>query len=142
MVTITIVGEPMAKARPRVSIRGRYAKAYTPQKTINYENLVKVEYHSQKGKYFCKESTLRASIIAYFKMPKNVSKRKYVSMVNGSLRPTKRPDLDNIAKIVLDALNGVAYADDSQICELYITKYYSEQPRVVLRLEEITDGKE
>lgn len=134
---ITIVGEPTAKARPRVSFAGGYVRTYTPAKTINYENYVKIEYQTQSKIFFPKERKLRAEIVAYYGIPKSVSKKKSQAMEDGVIRPLKKPDLDNIAKIILDALNGIAFVDDSQICELYVTKFYSTKPRVVLELKEI-----
>lgn len=58
-------------------------------------------------------------------------------MLNGELMPAKKPDIDNIAKAVLDALNSVAYRDDTQIVELQIRKQYSEKPRLEIRMEEL-----
>ena len=55
-------------------------------------------------------------------------------MLTGNLRPTKKPDLDNVAKIILDSLNKIAYDDDSQIVDLHIRKYYSDNPRVLVSL--------
>ena len=50
------------------------------------------------------------------------------------IRPTTKPDADNIAKAVLDSLNAVAYPDDKQICDLHITKYYAEQEYMIVRI--------
>ena len=58
-------------------------------------------------------------------------------MRNGDLMPAKKPDIDNIAKAVLDALNSVAYRDDTQIVELQIRKQYSEKPRLEICMEEL-----
>ena len=54
----------------------------------------------------------------------------------GLISPTKKPDLDNIAKAILDSLNGIAYKDDSQIVSLLISKKYSDRPRVEIALKE------
>ena len=63
--------------------------------------------------------------------------KKKAAMMAGQIRPTKKPDADNCAKSVLDALNKIAFDDDSQIVELHVNKYYSENPRVTITLEEI-----
>ena len=51
--------------------------------------------------------------------------------------PTKKPDSDNIIKIILDALNGICYHDDSQVCKIYFEKKYSEIPKVEITIKEI-----
>lgn len=127
----TVYGEPIGKGRPKFSTFNGRAIAYTPQKTVSYENLVKLSYHQQCGdKPYPKEISLRAEIFAYFPIPKSVSKIRADMMRKGQIRPTKKPDLDNIAKAVLDALNGIAYYDDSQIVAMGICKGYSDEPRV------------
>lgn len=75
------------------------------------------------------EGTLVADITAYYQMPKT-SATKALKMVSGEIRPVVKPDLDNVAKIVLDSLNGIAYADDKQIVELRVKKVYGSEPKV------------
>ena len=129
MITLTIPGEPVAKGRPRMMKSGI---AFTPTKTRNYETLVKELFIISKQEMM--EGQLVAYIDAYFGIPKSTPKKKYPEMVNGEIRPTKRPDLDNIAKAILDALNGLAYRDDSQIVSLKIRKLYAEKPRVKISI--------
>lgn len=132
MIAIVIPGEPKGKGRPRLG----KGFTYTPKDTVNYENLVKVCYMDQ-AKNLKLDGELKATIIAYYSIPKSTSKKKRVEMVEERIRPTKKPDLDNVAKIVLDSLNKVAFDDDSQIVKLEIEKFYSENPRVELQLEVI-----
>ena len=131
MVILTLPGEPKAKQRPRFS----KGNTYTPNNTVTYENWVRTCFMNQEGRML--EGELKAEIICYYGIPKSASKKKAAAMKEGSIRPIKKPDLDNIAKILLDSLNKMAYADDSQIVELSIKKYYGEQPLVRLCLEEI-----
>ena len=131
MLVITIPGEPKGKGRPRLG----KGFAYTPKDTVNYENWVKTCFLNQEGKML--EGELKAEIICYYSIPKSASKNKAEQMRKGIVRPIKRPDIDNIAKIILDSLNGMAYKDDSQVVELNIKKLYGEQPLVKLFLEEI-----
>ena len=58
------------------------------------------------------------------------------------LRPTLKPDYDNIAKIIADSLNGIAYRDDAQIVDGYVRKFYSDKPRVVVTIQEAKTGCE
>ena len=126
MINLIIPGEPVAKGRPRVT---RTGIAYTPAKTKGYENLVKMCYMEQCNNLKL-EGELQAAVIAYFQIPKSASKKKQKQMEEGEIRPTKKPDADNILKAVLDALNGLAYKDDSQIVSVGIEKWYSHEPKV------------
>lgn len=136
-VEIVVPGSPVGKGRPRFAKRGNFISTYTPEKTVVYENLIKCEYERQSGYRFPDTSPLRVIILAYFEIPKSVSKKKRVEMIKGYARPTKKPDLDNIAKCYLDALNGVAYKDDVQVVECCVEKYFSENPRVKIRIVDL-----
>lgn len=139
-MNFTIYGEPVAKGRPKFSNRGGFVKAYTPAKTLNYENLVKVSFDEQVDKPIMMGEVI-ADIKAYFPIPKSTSKKKEKLMLSGAIDHTKRPDADNIAKTVLDALNGRAFKDDSQIVCLIVEKHYSHEPRVEVRLTERIETK-
>lgn len=132
MIYLEIPGEPVAKQRPRVM---RSGITFTPKKTLNYETLVKELFIISKQPML--EGELKATIIANFQIPKSATKAKRVRMEGGLIRPVKRPDLDNIAKAVLDALNGLAYQDDSQIVRLVVEKYYSAIPGAEITIEEV-----
>lgn len=58
-------------------------------------------------------------------------------MAMGMIRPTKKPDMDNVVKVIADSLNQVAYKDDTQIVDCQCRKFYSESPRVEVRIKEI-----
>ena len=134
-VTFTVPGSPTGKGRPRVTIQGGFARAYTPKGTANYENLVKLMYGQEaKGRKFEDDKPLHVMIVALYEIPKSVSKKKAELMRIGEIRPTKTPDLDNIAKIICDALNKIAYRDDAQVTELGVAKYYSDTPCVIVRI--------
>lgn len=126
---IIIPGVPVGKGRPKFSTFNGHAVAYTPEKTVNYENLVKLSFQQTGETSFDKDAMLRANIVAYFPIPKSTSKKKRELIELGLIQPTKKPDLDNIAKVILDALNGLAYYDDAQVCQLEIMKCYSDTPR-------------
>lgn len=114
---------------------GNFVKTYTPEKTANYENLVKVEYRRQCHDFkFDSDVPLDVRIMAYYGIPKSTSKKKHKLMLFKAVRPTKKPDCDNLCKIYLDALNAVAYKDDVQVVDLQVRKFYSENPRVVVTI--------
>jgi Holliday junction resolvase RusA-like endonuclease len=131
MIKLTIPGEPCAKQRPRLG----KGYTYTPQKTVNYETLVRELYILQNFRQKL-EGELVMTVRAYFTIPKSASKKKAADMVAGRIRPTKRPDWDNVGKIISDALNGLAYHDDSQIVSATVEKWYSTEPRVEVELRE------
>jgi len=132
-IVFTIKGEPKGKGRPRFTKTGR---VYTPAETSQYEALVGLSYrNSAKGYKFT--SPVRVTIKAFHKPPKGKSKKVVEDMLNGRILPTKKPDADNIAKIVLDGLNKVAWDDDTQVVDVMVTKRYSEEPMVAVIIEEI-----
>lgn len=145
-----VPGEPQGKARPRFARRGKYVSTYTPKETQSYESLVRyyaANARAQKGlKPISAEMGL--GIEAYFKIPKSYSKKRKDKCLKGDERPNKKPDSDNIAKIVLDGLNPKMklnhalhraenvqeglYLDDKQVVSLNVEKWYAEEPRVVI----------
>lgn len=141
-VSFIVPGEPIAKGRPRFSVRkskdgGAYVSVRTPDKTVIYENQVKLEYRDQTGGFkFPDDSMLEIEIEAYFSIPKSASKKKRAAMLTGEIRPTKRPDADNVLKC-MDALNGIAFRDDSQIVRATIDKFYDAVPRMIVTISEI-----
>ena len=141
-VSFMVPGEPVAKGRPRFSVRkskdgGAYVSVRTPDKTVIYENQVKLEYRDQTGGFkFPDDAMLEIEIEAYFSIPKSASKKKRAAMLTGDIRPTKRPDADNVLKC-MDALNGIAFRDDSQIVRATIDKYYDAAPRMIVTISEI-----
>lgn len=139
-ITLELPGEPKGKQRPRVTMRGGFATAYTPKETVNYETYVKTCY-IQQNRHEMLEGPIRAEVKAYFSIPKSTSQKRRKLMVDGEIKNTKKPDCDNVAKIILDSLNGIAYHDDSQICELTVEKLYGEQPRVVLTLSKLEENQ-
>lgn len=134
---IVIPGVPVGKGRPKFSTFNGHAVAYTPEKTVNYENLVKLAFQQSGETAFDRETQLRADIYAYFPIPKSTSKKKRKEMESGLILPTKKPDTDNIAKAILDALNGLAYYDDAQVVCLQVSKKYSDEPRAVVFIDDI-----
>lgn len=139
-ITFIIPGEPEAKKRPVFARRGDYVTTYTPKDTVRYENLVKMTFIDAKEKAGATgllEGPLDVRIDAYFKIPSSESKKRKGMMLSGDIKCTKKKDVDNIAKIVLDGLNTVAYKDDKQIVKLVVTKQYSDEPRVEVSMEEI-----
>lgn len=124
--------KPIPKARPRFCRRGRSVFTYTPRRTGQYEDQVRfyVIAFMQKNKIDMALGPLSAEIVFYFPRPKSVK----------NIHHYKRPDLDNLCKGVFDALNGVVFKDDSQVCMLSVAKRYcqdTQQLGVLLRVEKL-----
>jgi len=129
---VVVEGTIKGKARPRF-YNGR---AVTEDGTVNYENWVRICYQEQDKRYL--EGPIRANIFVYHKVPKSYSKNKLQAIRQGLEYPQKTPDVDNIAKIVLDSLNKIAYEDDKQVIELTVIKRFTEElERVEFELEVI-----
>lgn len=117
-------GKPQGKQRPRFS---RISKTvYTPNKTAKYEKQIAKAYTDSGGKCIPADCYVSVNVSAFFPVPKSYSKKKREDCLERKLRPDKKPDMDNILKVVLDALNEVAYEDDKQVIELIGRKYYTE----------------
>lgn len=135
-----IYGEPKGKGRPRFSTVCGHVHTRTPAETVLYENLVKTEYWQQVGIRFPDDAMLDIQILAYYAIPKSVSKKRRQAMINEEIRPTKKPDADNVCKIICDSLNGIAYRDDTQIVDCMVRKFYSDTPRVTVTIREIGES--
>ena len=138
-VCFTIPGPPQGKGRPRV-VRTKTGASltYTPDKTVAYEELVRIRYKAaEHGFQFPDDAQLAVQIIAWFQIPKSKSRKIRFAMAAGQVLPTKKPDCDNIVKIVCDALNGIAYKDDQQVVLAQIRKRYAEIPKTEVKLWEV-----
>lgn len=133
--TITIPGVMRGKGRPRLSARNGMAHAHTDEKTRNAEAHIRQCVLQQVGQ-ICLEGPLRVSMHIAVQIPESWPKKRKASALAGGIRPTSKPDLDNCIKL-LDALNGIAWRDDSQIVEQTATKVYGPLPVSVLRIERV-----
>lgn len=133
-VRFTVPGQPRGKGRPRFTRSGH---AYTDNKTKEYESRIAWCYLEQAGDYtFLDDSPLRVSVTAIMQIPKSTTKKKQVAMLNGEIAPKTKPDVDNILKIVLDGLQGVAFKDDKNVTESQIIKIYGSQPKIEVSIQE------
>lgn len=124
---------PKATPRPRIAKRGKISIAYYPKEYQAYKDQIK-----QLAGLICKNfysGPLSMKINFYMPIPASLSKKKKAELVDQW--HIKKPDCDNLAKGVKDALEGIAYVNDSQICNLVISKVYSIKPRIEVDLCEI-----
>ena len=129
-----VPGEIVGKGRPRLNTYTN--QVYTPTKTKDYETLVQQYFRLKYPRYQTLENRIHVKIIAYFKILKSTSKKNTQEMLDGKISPTKKPDIDNIIKVILDALNKMAFKDDNQITKIEVEKVYSTEEKVVIKIEE------
>lgn len=137
-VSIVVAGPPVPKGRPRMSVVGGHARAFTPSRTRRYEDLIRLEAgRVMQGRPQLQGPT-RVRIRAYMQMPQAIARHKVKgpSAEAGVIRPLTKPDADNFAKVI-DALNGIVWRDDAQVVELTVEKFYSSRPRLELEAVEI-----
>ena len=138
MTSFTVLGI-QGKGRPRFASRGGYVTAYTPEKTRAYETTVLSAYKEAGGGLI--DGPVAVRLTAWQALPQRATKAQRAAAERGEIYPIRKPDLDNIIKIVLDALNGAAYADDTQVVQIDARKLYTPgESRIAVhvgRLEEI-----
>lgn len=138
MCDFEIEGKSVGKGRPRFKRMGNFVQTYTPKKTVDYEKLVRLRFQNAGG--VITDKPVRIKIVACFAPPKSARKKDKIEMLANRILPEKKPDVDNVAKIILDALNKIAYKDDAQVVELSVKKLYSEVAKVFVHIEEIEIG--
>lgn len=136
IVKFDVPGAPVGKGRPKVStMGGKFARMYTPEKTVNYEGLVA---------YSAQQAMQNLSIIlgpAHVEMdirlpvPQSWSKKKTEAALIGQVAPTKKPDVDNVVKAIFDGMNGVVWNDDVQAVSMKVQKRYSRAPGVAVTVQ-------
>lgn len=130
MISFVVPGEPCGKGRPKFCKVGKFARAYTPAKTVNREATIKQLFAVHYPDFTPLDGPMAMTVIAYMSIPASASAKARVAMLAQRVWPTKKPDADNILKLVADALNGLAYLDDKQIVTAKFHKAYSDRPRL------------
>jgi len=136
MVTFRVEGPPQGKGRPRFSTRGGFVKTYTPQTTVTYENMIKASAMVAMGASEPLESPIAVFLHVTKAIPASYTKKRIEACLSGSERPTKKPDIDNILKCYLDAMNDVVYLDDKQVVTIHATQVYGTFPVVEVLVKE------
>lgn len=123
LITFRVEGDPVAKGRPRYSPLNKTFR--TPTKTANWEAFCKLRAAEAMKGAAPIDGPVWVVITVFLTVPQSWSRKKAEAAENGRVRPTGKPDLDNYAKAVCDACNGIVFRDDSQVCELVIKKRYA-----------------
>ena len=136
MLTYLVEGNPIGKGRPKFARRGNFVSAYTPTKTRDYESVIKDAAQKAMGSNELLETPVTVAIYIRVGIPASFSKQKRKDALEGIIKPTKKPDIDNIAKCFLDGMNDIVYLDDKQVVNLHVTKLYAETPAVEVMVKE------
>ena len=129
-----VPGKIVGKGRPRLN--SYTGTVYTPTRTKDYETLVEQYFLLKYPRFKPFEGRVQVEICANFEVPKSTKKADKELMLENKINPTKKPDIDNIVKIVLDAMNGIAFKDDTQITKLQVEKLYSTSECVKIKISE------
>ena len=129
-----VPGKIIGKGRPRLN--SYTGVVYTPTKTKDYESLVEQYFLLKYPRFKILEGRIKVSIIAYFSIPKATKKSDINEMLDNNISPTKKPDIDNIVKAVLDSMNKFAFKDDNQITKLEVEKKYALEDKIYIKIEE------
>lgn len=127
---------PYGKGRPRFSSVNGRPVAYTPPKTREHEKVFKIyARQAMRGRYpFERETPIKVTVKAYFPVPKSYSKQKRLDCLNGTLPHMHKPDIDNIQKAALDAMNETVFWDDCQVFDIHVTKLWTDKPEGYLEI--------
>lgn len=129
-VTFVVPGQPVAKGRARFAKRGNFVQTYTPEKTANYESLVKL----CSGQAMAGHAPFAGPVILHLDVvmaiPSSWSKKKQAAALAGDIAATKKPDADNVLKAIKDGMNGIVYVDDAQAVDIRVIKRYGATPSV------------
>lgn len=124
----TVDGLPIAKGRPRAFRVGNFIRHHTPKRTENYEAWVRgCAQAAMEGRNLL-DGACRLDVAFYLPVPSSWPAWKQEAALEERVKPTGRPDLDNMLKAIKDACNGVVFRDDSQIVELTSCKAYGDEP--------------
>ncbi len=129
-----VPGKVIGKGRPRLN--SYTGVVYTPTRTKDYESLVEQYFLLKYPRFKALEGRIKVNIIAYFSIPKTTKKADIKEMLENNISPTKKPDIDNIVKAILDSMNKFAFKDDNQITKLEVEKKYAIEDKVYVKIEE------
>jgi len=143
-IDIPLAVTPPGKGRARVYSRNEITRAVTPRRTVQFEELIR-SYAGAQGVVRPIEQGIPIWLTLKFtcRIPTSFSQAKRFAAIAGDIRPVTRPDIDNQIKMVMDALNKVAWYDDSQVVDIHAVKVYGITPWLAITAEttETTERK-
>lgn len=137
VVSFIVPGQPQGKGRPKIIKIGGFSRMATPQKTVAYEGLVAMAAMQALHGRPQFEGPVDVTLQIRFPVPASWSQKKQRMALAGEIRPTTKPDVDNVVKAIFDGCNGVLWRDDVQVCDLRLSKRYSADPGVTVEAFEV-----
>jgi len=134
-----VIGSPIGKQRPKFARRGNFVSTYTPLKTKLYEDQIREVASQAMGEVEPLDTPITACFYITMPVPASYSKKAKEDCLSGKTRPTKKPDIDNVIKAFLDAMNGIVYLDDCQVVDLHVKKVYGTVGMVEIYIKESLD---
>jgi Holliday junction resolvase RusA-like endonuclease len=131
MIQFTVLMPPGAKARARTVVHNGKVRTFTPSKTVDAESMIRLAYFNESKDRINKPNGVQLSCAFTITKPKSAPKKR-------EILPITRPDIDNYIKLVLDALNGYAWEDDSQIIILSAVKRYGDISQIEITISTLT----
>lgn len=139
MIAFHVPGQPVGKGRPRIGKVGAHARMFTPAKTVSYENLVALAASQAMAGAPLFDGPCAVSLRIDCQIPASWSLKKQASAKAGEIRPTTKPDADNVLKAIFDAINGVVWKDDVQAVTIAVEKWYAGVPGVSVQVAPINN---
>lgn len=141
MIKMTVLGEPVAQHRPRITTAGKFPRMYKTASDTNYREKLYWEAKQLKMKPIPRPTQIYVDVKIFRAIPKSFFQAKRSLAIKGAIRPTTKPDIDNFLKQIFDAFNGLIWEDDAQIVTVYAWKFYGEVPRLELEINTVNyDG--
>ena len=135
MIQFIIPGKAQPQERPKFSRFGKGVRAIDPPKSRAYKELVKLVAWQNKPSEPIQEP-IKLSVDIYIVPPKKYhTKPKQALIASGEMRPTTKPDIENLLKGIMDGMTGIIYRDDSLVVELVARKFYDMTPRAEVTVE-------
>lgn len=129
-IRFTVPGEPQGKGRARVGTINGKARMFTPAKTVHYEGVIALAAQEAMNGSDPFQGPVMVEVVMHCPIRPSWSKKKQAQALAGDIYPTSKPDADNCLKAVCDALNGIAWRDDTQATDIHMKKRFSSTPRV------------
>lgn len=137
MIRFTVPGEPVGKGRPRAFRMGNGVRMHTPDKTARYENLVAMAAQQAMAGAQLIAGAVEIELLLVTAPPASWSKKKRAVALAAEIRPTTKPDCDNVLKAIADACNGIVWIDDKQITDVTVRKRYGETPKALVTVRKV-----
>ena len=132
MVKISVDIIPMGAVR--MTQRGKFVKPL-PQRYLRYKQTI--GWAAREKIKHPLEGPIAVKMRFYYPLPMNMKKADRAAALDGRILPQVKPDIDNVIKGCFDSLNGIAWKDDKQVVKEYSEKFYSDQPRIEIEIEEV-----